>query len=165
MIRRVVLLMGLLVLALPAGAGAVVVPGKGMFGIEVGMTAEQVLAVHPDPSGDVTTRNRTTIYTYGSQGVRVYMDPDASNTHWVVNRIATKKGLERTPEGVGVGTAERNVRAKLAGEHCRTDQRIEPQRRDCYLGSHHVDAVLTTFHEGLKSHVVRSVTVERVLDY
>lgn len=165
MTRRVVLVVLLLVLALPVGAGAVVVPGKGMFGIEVGMTAEQVLAVHPDPSGDVTTRNRTTIYTYGSQGVRVYMDPDASNTHWVVNRIATKKGRERTAEGVGVGTAERNVRAKLAGEHCRTAHRIEPQRRDCYLGSHHVDAILTTFHEGLKSHIVRSVTVERVLDY
>jgi hypothetical protein len=79
--------------------------------------------------------------------------------------IVTRRGAERTAEGVGVGTAERNLRAKLAGEHCLTYHRIEPQRRDCYLGSHRVDTVITVFHEGLRSHVVRSVTVARILDY
>lgn len=151
-------------LAVPASAGAVIVPGKGMFGIEIGMTDQQVLAVHPDPSGNITDRGGTTTYTYVPEGVKVSMDPDSSNTHYVVNHIVTTCGAERTAEGVGVGTAERNLRAKLAGERCRTFRVFSPDRRDCYFGPCKAGTIVTLFHEGLKSHIVRSVTVARVLD-
>jgi len=164
MIPRVVLLALIATLTLPGAAGAVIVPGKGLFGIEIGMTAEEVLAVHPDPSADVTNRGGTTTYTYGPVGVKVSMDPDSSNTHYLVNHIVTTRGAERTAEGVGVGTAERNLRAKLAGERCRTFRVFSPDRRDCYLGPYRAGTIVTLFHEGLRSHIVRSVTVARVLD-
>jgi hypothetical protein len=145
-------------LALPATAGASIVPQQGMLGVKLGMTGAQIQARlgPPDrvrhPSGEIT--GRFTEYRYGEVVVSLF---DGS-TGQVFN-FFTKGKSARTVKGVGVGSPESYVRSAVRGVTCKT----EFGSRHCFLGQFLAGRTVTDFRIS-KAGRVSSVTVGRVID-
>ena len=103
-------------LALPAGAGAVIVPQHGIAGVRIGQTEAKVRQVLGPPVRVVDRRNefgrqrqlRYRGLTVTLQGLRR------------VTSVFTRAPAERTPRGIGVGSTEADVRATVRGVRCRT---------------------------------------------
>jgi hypothetical protein len=103
-------------LAAAAPAQATIVPGRGMAGVEFGMSQQQVLDILGDPDTDFTYRSGLTTYTYKRLHLRVTFSPGPSTND--VFMLYTTGRKERTKQGVGVGTSLRTLRRRLHREHC-----------------------------------------------
>jgi hypothetical protein len=135
-------------LGLPAGAGAVIVPQHGIAGVRLGQTEAKVRQVLGPPVRVVDRRNdfgrqrqlRYRGLTVMLQGLRR------------VTSVFTRAPSERTPGGIGVGSAEAEVRATVRGVTCRTLFGF----RSCVLGREEPGRRVTSFD-------IRDGRVARVL--
>src|SRR5215204_200292 len=90
------------------------------------MTHAKVRAVLAAPSSVKRGSNdfgKYTIFKYG--GLQVFFQGNATLTD-----VSTTRTSERTATGVGVGSTEAQVKAKVKGIKCKTDSGF----RHCYLG-------------------------------
>jgi hypothetical protein len=99
-----------------APASAKIVVNRSIAGVRLNMTQQQVLDLHPDPSGDITNQALDTIYTYKNLGVKVTFRPHGSTNN--VTSIEVYRRGQRTAAGVGVGSSYRAVRAGVPGVRC-----------------------------------------------
>ena len=145
-----------LTLALPATAGALIVPQKSIMGVELQMKRAQVKAVAGEP--DAVRRRphaiigQYTEYRYGRTRVGIAK-------HSGVIFVTTRDAAERTASGVGVGTRKRRLRKKLDGEKCERENDF----RHCWLGAFRAGRTVTDFRLD-KRNRVRSVTLAIVID-
>ena len=161
---RLLLLTTLLLLALAAPASAVVVPGKGMAGVELGDCQERVIEVlgAPDSTfGKEDVFGFVSTYRYNARGLKLDFRRGAGEC-LVLSSIRTTKAEERTKEGIGKGSTRKELRAKLRGEKCRTYRR--PKRiRICWLGSFTPSKPITEFRIDSKGRV-NNLRVATVID-
>lgn len=161
---RLIVLTVLVLLALAAPAGAVIVPGKGMAGVKLGQCIESAVDTLGPP--DKTFGKRDVFgfvetYTYVKRGLKLEFRRGRGEC-LVLTSIRTTKAAERTKEGVGKGTLRKTLRAKLRGEKCRTFTR--PRRiRICWLGSFTPSRPVTEFRIDSKGRV-NNVRVAIVID-
>jgi hypothetical protein len=159
-----VLLVCLAVLGLGAvPAGATIVPGKGMAGVEIDDCRDAVTTELGNPDSTVTRMDfagRYTVAGYRARGLKITFRPGESCDRAVA--IFTSKGQERTAEGVGKGTRRKTLRARLRGERCRTF-RVPHRVRTCSIGSFRPGSVVTDFRIDSKARV-SSVSVALVID-
>ena len=106
-----------ILLATAAAASAAIVPQRGIGGVRLALTRAQVRAVLGAPASAVHGRNEFGSFTvYRYRGLRVTFQGNRT-----VTAILTTRATERTAAGVGVGSTEGQVRAKVAGVRCRTE--------------------------------------------
>ena len=142
------------VLAWATAASAVIVPQRGIAGVRLEMSKAQVRAVLGAPRAVVHGSNDFGSYTiYRYRGLRVTFQGNRT-----VTGVFTTRASERTAAGVGVGSTEGQVRAKVAGVHCRTESGF----RHCFVGRFLAGKSVTDFR--IKRGHVTSVTVAFVLD-
>jgi hypothetical protein len=162
--RVIVACLGLLAFgAVPAGA--TIIPGKGMAGVELEDCQETVIEKLGDPDSTVTKMDFAgsyTLYRYKARGIRVTFRPNGDNTCNSAVTIFTSKGQERTTEGIGKGSKRTTLRAKLRGETCRT-YRVPHRVRTCYLGSFQPGTIVTDFRIDSKARV-STVSIGLVID-
>ncbi len=161
---RLVLLTALLVLALAAPAGAVIVPGKGMAGVELQDCQEEVIETIGPPDrtfGKNDVFGFVSTYWYNARGLKLEFRRGPGEC-LVLSSIRTTKAQERTKEGVGKGTRKKALRRKLKGEKCRTFR--QPKKiRICWLGSFTPSRPITEFRIDSKGRV-NNVRVATVID-
>jgi hypothetical protein len=161
---RLLLLIALFLLALAAPASAVIVPGKGMAGVELGDCQERVIEVIGAPDRRFGKRDVfgfVSTYRYDARGLKLDFRRGPGEC-LVLSSIRTTKAEERTKEGVGKGTKRKELRAKLRGEKCRTYRR--PKRiRICWLGSFTPSKPITEFRIDSKGRV-NNIRVATVID-
>jgi hypothetical protein len=118
------------------------------------MTKAQVRAALGAPAAAVHGRNEFGSFTvYRYRGLRLTFQGNRT-----VTAILTTRTTERTAAGVGVGSAEGQVRAKVAGVRCRTESGF----RHCFVGRFLPGKRVTDFR--IKRGHVTSVQVAFVLD-
>jgi hypothetical protein len=161
---RLALLTALLVLALAAPASAVIVPGKGMAGVELGDCIEKAIDTLGPPDRTFGKRDFAGFvesYWYVKPGLKLQFRQGAGECLELTS-IRTTKAAERTKEGVGKGTKRKTLRAKLRGEKCRTFK--TPKKiRICWLGSMTPSKPLTEFRIDSKGRV-NNIRVAIVID-
>ena len=125
--RRLALLcVTIALLAVVPGAGAAIVVQRGMGGATLGMTHAQVRAKLGSP-----LRVRRGTNEFGPWRELVYRDFRVSMQGLrTVTAFTTVSPRERTARGIGVGSTEAQVRARVAGVRCRT----EFGTRHCFVG-------------------------------
>jgi hypothetical protein len=145
---------GMLAAAVPAQA--LIRPQKGMAGVRLDMTQDQMRAVLGQP-----TRVKQGYNDFGSYTQFLY--PHAitvtfqGNTR--VTGISTKGRSERTARGVGVGSTENEVLAKVSHSRCDTIAHV----RTCHVGNFAPGHRVTSFLMSKHGHV-STVTVGFVVD-
>jgi hypothetical protein len=128
----------LTVLAAAGGASATIKPGRGMSGVELGMTARQVQAKLGRPVGKgnwkwyyarvtVTFRNRRVV------------------------ELMTTRSAERFANGLGVDSSEAEVRAAFPRLECKP---MPPFYRRCRLGTGAPKSRVTDFIMGTTRRVI-----------
>ena len=144
----------LVVLAFAAVASAAIVPQRGIAGVRLEMTKAQVRAVLGAPRRAVHGSNEFGSFTvYRYRGLRVTFQGNRR-----VTDVFTTRRTERTARGVGVGSTEGQVRAKVAGVRCRTESGF----RHCFVGRFLPGRRITDFH--IRRGRVTSVEVGFVVD-
>lgn len=147
-----------LLLAVPAAAGASIVPQRGMLGGQVGMTAAQLQARIGPPTAVRQRTNeifgRYEEYRWGEVFVSVFPSNGRIFTFFTRGRSA------RTASGVGVGSTEAYLRARLRGERCLTEGGF----RRCVIGQELPGRIVTSFAISRTTSRVTSVVVGRVID-
>jgi hypothetical protein len=114
------------VLVSAAVASGAIVPQRGIAGVRLEMTKAQVRAALGAPLRVVHGSNEFGSFTvYRYRGLRVTFQGNRS-----VTDVFTTRPGERTARGVGVGSTERQVRARVAGVRCRTESGF----RHCFVG-------------------------------
>jgi hypothetical protein len=137
-----------------ASSAATIVPQKGIAGVSIGMTQGKVRSVLGKPASVKRGSNdfgKYTIYKYG--GLQVNFQGNAT-----VTAVSTTRTSERTASGVGVGSTEAQVKAKVRGVKCATDS----GSRHCYLGKLGAGHRVTDF--SIKRGKVTRVDVGLVID-
>jgi hypothetical protein len=114
-------------LLLASGAGATIVPQQGMAGVALEMTRAQVRAVLGTPAGVVHATNEFGAYTEFRYRFRVRVTFQGNAT---VTSVSTTGVRERTADGAGVGSTERQLRARVAHLRCETVASF----RHCFVG-------------------------------
>jgi hypothetical protein len=153
---RVALLgsMLVLVLAVAAPSAAMIVVQRGIAGLELKMTKAQVRAKLGTPPKVRTGTNDFGRYTeFVYPRVTVLFQSGSRAT-----AFRTFSRAERTPKGVGVGSTERQVKAKVGGVRCSTDSGV----RHCYVGRFLPGRVVTDFQ--IRKSRVTSIVVGFVVD-
>ncbi|HEX2088081.1 MAG TPA: hypothetical protein VHF89_20510 [Solirubrobacteraceae bacterium] len=155
--RLVLAVLGALLLAVPATASAVVVPQRGMLGVELGDTVRQVRAELGPPDGirfvDNEIIGRQRLYHYG----RTVIAFDGDGRRARVINMTTRSRSERLANGIGVGSTKREVMRRVRGVRCPVDEAWH-----CYLGRLEPGRRVTDFR--FRRQRVASVTVGRVID-
>ena len=152
--RNAVVLYALLALATASVAAAVVVPQRSIAGVRLGMTKAQVRATLGRPARATHGTNEFGAFTvYRYRALRVTFQGNRT-----VTAIFTTRAGERTAAGVGVGSTEGQVRAKVTGVRCRTESGF----RHCFVGRFLPGKRVTDFR--IKRGHVTSVQVAFVLD-
>lgn len=145
-----------LALALVPVAGAAIVVNKGIGGVTIGLTEAQVRGKLGDPASVKRGSNDFGPYTtlrYKTPAIRVTFQGNVGAT-----AIETTSPGQRTASGVGVGSAEAQVRAKVAGVRCETESGF----RHCYVGAFLPGRRVTDFW--IKRGKVTRVVVGIVID-
>ena len=157
-ILRYLLLAAAASLALPAAAGAVIVPQQGMLGAKLGMPSGLIQARLGPPDAIRTRTNEIigqyTEYRYGEVLVSLFRSNGQAFNFFTRGRSA------RTVQGVGVGSSETYLRGVLSGERCRTQFGI----RDCIIGQELAGRIVTRFTISRTTNRVINVSVGRVID-
>ncbi len=86
-----------------APSPVLIVPGQSLAGIVLGRSVRAVVTRLGPPS-DVRTVRDGTLYVFGRFGITVYGDGD------VIRAISAANSLFRTPEGIGLGSSDADVR-------------------------------------------------------
>jgi hypothetical protein len=144
----------LVALATVAAASATIVPQRSIAGVRLQMTKAQVRATLGAPRSAVHGSNEFgsfTIFRY--RGLRVTFQGNRR-----VTDVFTTRPAEQTARGVGVGSTESQVKAKVAGVRCRTESGF----RHCFVGRFLPGRRVTDFR--IKSGRVSSVHVGFVID-
>jgi hypothetical protein len=142
-------------LALPAAAPALVQVDKGIAGARLGNTVAQVHAALGRPSRVTNGSNdfgRFRQETYGG-GIEVFYQ----GTRTVTSVVTTGLG-DRTAKGVGVGSSEADVRAKVPGVRCETSS----GSRSCHTHTFTAGRRVTDFF--IRRGKVARITVGFVID-
>ena len=143
-----------ILLAGAAAASAAIVPQRGIAGVHLAMTKAQVRAVLGAPRRAVHGSNEFGSFTvYRYRGLRVTFQGNRT-----VTSILTTRATERTAAGVGIGSTEGQVRAKVAGVRCRSESGF----RHCFVGRFLPGRRVTDFR--IRRGHVTSVQVAFVLD-
>jgi hypothetical protein len=142
------------VLVSAAVASAAIVPQRGIAGVRLEMTRAQVRAVLGAPRRAVHGSNEFGSFTvYRYRGLRITFQGNRR-----VTDVFTTRPGERTARGVGVGSTEAQVRARVAGIHCRTESGF----RHCFVGRFLPGRRVTDFR--IRRGRVTSVDVGFVVD-
>jgi hypothetical protein len=153
-VRRAPILIAVSALALAAPAGAAIVVQRGIAGLELRMTKAQVRTKLGMPTKVKTGRNefgRFTQFVYPR--VTVLFQSGSR-----VTALRTFSRAERTSTGVGVGSREADVKAKVAGVKCESVSGA----RHCYVGKFLPGKRVTDFF--IRGGKVTSVVVGFVVD-
>jgi hypothetical protein len=138
-----------LVVATPAGAA--IVPGKSIAGVELGMTQVEVTGVLGAPTQTQHGSNELGSFTkFKYHRLTVFFQGDAS-----VTAVKTTRKSEHTSHGIGVGSTRAALKAGVTKLHCLT-------KRLCQKGRSVPGARVTVFR--LFRGKVTSVLVGFVLD-
>lgn len=142
-------------LTLPAASHAVIQVQRGISGIAIGMSQDQVRAGLGTPTvqrghnefGSFTT------FRYTRLGITVVFQGNAG-----VTAVATTGFGDRTANGAGVGSTEATVMARVGGVHCSTIAGF----RHCQVGLSRAGRRVTDFfiHDGRVSRVVVGVVID-----
>jgi hypothetical protein len=139
---------------LPAKATHLIVPGRSIGGVTLGMTQDGVRARLGKPARVRHGRNAFGLWTeLVYPNLRVFFQGDENATS-----VTTTSSLERTATGAGPGSTERQVRARVRHVVCRSQGAF----RHCLRGRLLPGQRVTDFfvHAGR----VREVTVGFVID-
>jgi hypothetical protein len=120
-----------------SSAPATIVPQTGIAGVNLGMKQAKVRSVLGRPTTVKHGSNdfgKYTIYRYAALQVMFQ-----GNT--TVTAVSTSRTGERTAGGVGPGSTEARLKAKLKGLTCKTESGF----RHCYLGKFLVGHRVTDF--------------------
>jgi len=155
--RRTLTLAGAAVaaLALPATAPALVQVDRGIAGVRLGNTVAQVHAALGRPARVAHGRNDFGSFrqeTYAG-GIEVFYE----GARTVTSVVTTGLG-DRTAKGIGVGSSEAAVRAKVPGVRCETTA----GSRSCHTHAFTPGRRVTDFF--LKRGKVARITVGFVID-
>ena len=148
-----VTIVGLALVATPVASPRIVVQ-KSIAGVALGTTKAQVRAKLGRPAGVRTGSNvfgRWTEFVYPRVTVNFQSGSRATS-------LRTSSTRERTAGGVGPGSTEAQVRARVAGVRCRTESGF----RHCWVGRFLPGRVVTDFR--IRRGRVASVLVGYVLD-
>lgn len=140
--------------ALAAGVSATIVPQQGIAGVKIGMTKAKVRSVLGKPKSVKTGSNdfgTYAIYKYG--GLQVVFQGNATLTS-----VSTTRTTERTTSGIGAGSTEAQVKARVKGVKCKTQSGF----RHCYVGAFTAGHRVTDF--AIKRGKVYRVDVGTVID-
>ncbi len=86
-----------------APSPVLIVPGQSVAGVVLGRSVRSVLARLGPPSETRTVRDGT-LYVFARFGITVYGDGD------IIRAVSAANSLLRTPEGIGLGASEADVR-------------------------------------------------------
>jgi hypothetical protein len=87
----------------PAPSPVLIVPGQSVAGVVLGRSVRSVMARLGPPSQTRTVRDGT-LYVFSRFGITVYGDGD------IIRAVSATNSIFRTPEGVGLGTSDAEVR-------------------------------------------------------
>jgi hypothetical protein len=155
-LARLAVLVAALVTALVAASAAParIVVQKGIAGVELRMTRAQVIQRLGRPPAVRSGSNDFGPWTeFRYPRVRVTFQSGQR-----VTGLRTSSRLETTARGVGPGSTEAQVRARVAGVRCRTESGF----RHCFVGLFLPGRVVTDFH--IRRGRVASVVIGYVLD-
>ena len=144
----------LVALALVSPAAATIIVQRGIAGLELRMTKTQVRAKLGSPAKIRTGKNDFGKYTeFVYPRVTVLFQSGSRAT-----AFRTFSRAERTPAGVGVGSPESQVKAKVARVTCSTESGV----RHCYVGKFLPGRRITDFQ--IRKGRVTSIVVGFVVD-
>jgi hypothetical protein len=152
---RCAVLCGAFLLFIPATADAMIQVDRGIAGARIGNTRAEVRAALGTPRRITNGTNDFgpfTQFRYAG-GVTVTFQ---GRTH--VTSVSTTGRGDRTARGVGVGSAERTVRRRVAGVRCETIA----GSRSCHTGTFEAGKRVTDFI--IRHRRVTRVTVGDVID-
>jgi hypothetical protein len=153
-VRRALILIAILTLALAAPAGGAIVVQRGIAGLELRMTKSQVRAKLGMPTKVKTGTNEFGRFTQFLYPRVTVLFQSGSR----VTALRTFSRAERTSRGVGVGSREADVKAKVAGVKCESVSGA----RHCYVGKFLPGKRITDF--SIRGGKVTSVVVGFVVD-
>jgi hypothetical protein len=157
-VNRVRLALALAVVAAALGAAAPIdariIVQHGIAGVELRMTKSQVRSKLGRPIGIRRGRNE-----FGRYVEFLYPRVTVSFQGGLrVTGVRTRSRLERTRRGIGVGSREAQVKARVAGVRCRTEGGL----RHCFIGRFLPGRVITDF--SIRNGRVTWVVIGFVLD-
>jgi hypothetical protein len=154
--RTLIGLAAVAALVAAAPAQAVIRPQKGMAGVRLDMTQDQVKAKLGQPVSVRHGSNPFGTFTQFAYPHRLTVTFQGDTN---VTSVSTTARRERTARGVGVGSPQRDVLAKVRHSHCDTTASVHTCEVGKLLPGHRV----TSFLISRRGHVV-SVTVGFVVD-
>jgi hypothetical protein len=138
-----------------ASAGATIVPQRGMAGVQLGMTQATVRAKLGKPLRVIRGRNFFGPYTEFHYPFLLKVHFQGHNA---VSSVATTGRKERTAAGIGAGSTEAQLRARVPNVKCE----VLFRQRHCYVGSFRPGTRVTDFF--IRNGRVTRVVVGFVLD-
>lgn len=147
-------------LALPAGASAMVVENTSIRGVALGMTRAEVRAEIGYPKRIIKGTNDFGAYRiWVYRKLRVTIQGGSDMKHSTVSGVSTTRKTERTAMDIGVGSTLAEVKAAYVQITC---TKVSATKRLCQLGGENAGDGATIFR--LTSKVVKSVEVQTLLD-